>query len=197
MPADMDAEQMEAMLAVVAAIEQLQVPFFVAGSFASNAYGFYRATADVDLVADLKIHHVDPLVEALTGRFYVSKDAVRQAVMSRGSFNVIEFSTSMKVDVFTLKRELFQLEQMQRRMRRALNPEGTIETWLASPEDTILAKLDWYRLGGGVSDRQWGDVLGVMKVQAENLDLAYLRRWADELRLRDLLDRTLSDSGLA
>jgi hypothetical protein len=197
MPNDQKAEQMDALLAVASVIERLDVPFFVAGSFASNAYGFYRATADVDLVADLKISHVEPLVQALTGRFYVSADAVRQAVMSRGSFNVIEFSTSMKLDVFTLKREMFQLEQMQRRVRRSLDPEGTIATWLASPEDTILAKLDWYRLGGGVSDRQWGDVLGVMKVQAENLDLIYLRRWAAELCLTDLLERALADSGLA
>ena len=192
----MDAEQLDALLAVAAAIERLDVPFFIAGSFASNAYGFYRATADADLVADLKIRHIDPLVVALSGRFYIAEEAVRQAVMNRGSFNVIDLNTSMKVDIFAMKREMFQIEEMQRRVRRALTPDGATETWLATPEDTILAKLDWYRLGGGVSDRQWGDVLGVMKVQAENLDLAYLRRWADELRLRDLLDRALDDSGL-
>ena len=192
----MDAEQLDALLAVAAAIERLDVPFFIAGSFASNAYGFYRATADADLVADLKIRHVEPLVAALSGRFYIAEEAVRQAVMNRGSFNVIDLNTSMKVDIFAMKREMFQIEEMQRRVRRALTPDGANETWLATPEDTILAKLDWYRLGGGVSDRQWGDVLGVMKVQAENLDLAYLRRWADELRLRDLLDRALDDSGL-
>lgn len=192
----MDAEQLDALLAVAAAIERLDVPFFIAGSFASNAYGFYRATADADLVADLKIRHVEPLVATLSGRFYIAEEAVRQAVMNRGSFNVIDLNTSMKVDIFAMKREMFQIEEMQRRVRRALTPDGATETWLATPEDTILAKLDWYRLGGGVSDRQWGDVLGVMKVQAENLDLAYLRRWADELRLRDLLDRALDDSGL-
>jgi len=196
MPTDMDAEQMDALLAVAAAIERLDVPFFVAGSFASNAYGFYRATADADVIADLKVRHIEPLVESLSGRFYIAAEAVRQAVMNRSSFNVIEFNTSMKVDVFAMKWALFSLEEMQRRLRRSLTPDGSHETWLATPEDTILSKLDWYRLGGGVSDRQWNDVLGVMKVQAENLDLAYLRRWADELRLRDLLDRAMADSGL-
>jgi hypothetical protein len=192
----MDAEQLDALLAVAAVIERLEVPYFIAGSFASNAYGFYRATADADVVADLKIRHIEPLVGSLTGRFYIAAEAVRQAVMTRSSFNVIEFNTSMKVDVFAMKRELFQLEEMERRVRRRLTPDGAHETWLATPEDTILSKLDWYRLGGGVSDRQWNDVLGVMKVQAENLDFAYLRRWADELRLRDLLDRALAESGL-
>ena len=192
----MDAEQLDALLAVAAAIERLEVPFFIAGSFASNAYGFYRATADADLVADLKIRHIEPLVESLTGRFYIAGEAVRRAVMNRSSFNVIEFNTSMKADVFAMKRELFSLEEMQRRLRHSLTPDGAHETWLATPEDTILSKLHWYRLGEGVSDRQWNDVLGVMKVQAENLDLTYLRRWADELRLRDLFDRALGDSGL-
>lgn len=193
----MDAEQLDALLAVASVIERLDVPFFIAGSYASNAYGFYRATADADLVADLKIRHVEPLVATLSGRFYIAEEAVRQAVMNRGCFNVIDLNTSMKVDIFAMKRELFQIEEMQRRVRHGLTPDGAHETWLATPEDTILAKLDWYRLGGGVSDRQWGDVTGVMKVQAEHLDLAYLRRWADKLRLRDLLDRALADSGLA
>ena len=85
---------------------------------------------------------------------------------------------------------------MHRRQLMPFGDESHPPVWVSTPEDTILAKLDWYRLGGGVSDRQWNDVLGVMKVQAENLDLAYLRRWADELRLRDLLDRALVDSGL-
>lgn len=193
----MNTEQLDAILVVAGILERLDVPYFVAGSFASNAYGFYRATADADLVADLKLRHIEPILEALSNRFYVSPDAVRRSIMDRSSFNVIDFDTSMKVDIFSMKRDLFQLEEMQRRVRRALTPDGAIETWLASPEDTILSKLDWYRLGGGVSDRQWGDVLGVMKVQAENLDLAYLRRWAEELRLTDLLERALDESGLA
>ena len=83
---------------------------------------------------------------------------------------------------------------MQRRVLKSLTPSGEPKTWLASPEDTILSKLDWYRLGGGVSDRQWGDVLGVIKVQADNLDIAYLRRWAEHLRLQELLERALAES---
>lgn len=190
-----DSEQLDALLAVASALETLEVPFFIAGSFASNAYGFYRATADADLVADLKSRHIDPFIAALSVRFYLAPKAVRLAVMNRSSFNVIDFDTSMKIDVFPMKRELFQLEEMQRRVRKPLTPGGETQTWLASPEDTILSKLDWYRLGGGVSDRQWGDVLGVIKVQGESLDEAYLNRWAEELRLTDLLERAWHEAG--
>jgi hypothetical protein len=192
-----NTEQLDALLAVAGIIERLEVPFFIAGSFASNAYGFYRATADADIVADIKQRHIEPLLAALSGRFYVAPEAVRAAVMNRSSFNVIEFETSMKIDVFPMKREMFQLEEMQRRIRKPLTPDGGTETWLATPEDTILSKLDWYRLGGGVSDRQWGDVLGVIKVQGDSLDVAYLKHWAAELRLSDLLERALRESGRA
>jgi hypothetical protein len=99
----------------------------------------------------------------------------------------------MKIDVFPMKREIYQLEEMQRRVRKPLTPRGETETWLASPEDTVLSKLDWYRLGGGVSDRQWGDVLGVIKVQGGSLNLDYLRQWAAHLRLSDLPERALRE----
>src|SRR6185503_13346460 len=84
----MDAEQMDALLAVAAAIERLDVPFFVAGSFANNAYGFYRATADADVIADLKVRHIEPLLESLSGRFYIAAEAVRQLFMKRRRFTV-------------------------------------------------------------------------------------------------------------
>ncbi len=190
-------EQTSVLAKVTQTLEHLEVPYFVAGSFASNVHGFYRATADADLVADLKLRHIEPFAEALRREFYLAEEAIREAVMRRASFNVIHLDTAQKVDVFLLKRELYPLSEMQRRSRQRLSPDAIEQAWFASVEDTILAKLDWFRLGGGVSDRQWGDVTGVMKVQATNLDLDYLQHWAGELRLTDLLQRALEESGLA
>lgn len=190
-------EQIKVLLRVAETLERLEVPHFVAGSFASNAYGFYRATADADLVADLKLRHVTPFAQTLADEFYLNEDAILDAVKRRASFNVIHFDTAQKVDVFLLKREPHPLSEMERRRRQRLAPSAPETVWMASVEDTILAKLDWFRLGGGVSDRQWGDVTGVLKVQAERLDLAYLREMAGELKVSDLLERALQDSGLA
>ena len=189
-------EQASVLVRVTGFLEQLDVPYFVAGSYASNVHGFYRATADADLVADLKLKHVEPFVELLGREFYLDAVAIRDAVMRRASFNVIHFDTSQKVDVFLLKRELFPLAEMERRRQLRLAPGAPEQVWMASVEDTILAKLDWYRLGGGVSDRQWGDVTGVLKVQGERLDFAYLHHWAKELGVADLLGRALQDAGL-
>jgi len=100
------------------------------------------------------------------------------------------------VDVFVSWRSEFARSQLDRRIRASISREAALEVFLASAEDTILAKLDWYRRGGGTSDRQWRDVLGVLKVQAETLDRAHLREWAARLGVADLLCRAVDDAGL-
>jgi hypothetical protein len=109
-------------------------------------------------------------------------------------FGILE--TMLKVDVFVARTDPFHLMQMRRRVLQTTDPDGRTSFYVASPEDTILAKLQWYRDGSGVSDRQWNDVLGVLKVQGAALDRAYLDEWAGELGLKDLLRRAVDDAGL-
>jgi len=101
-----------------------------------------------------------------------------------------------KVDVFPVSTAPFHLMQMRRRILQPVTPDGQVAFYVASPEDTVLAKLQWYRDGGGMSDRQWNDVLGVLKVQGATLDRSYLNEWARELGITDLLHRALDDAGL-
>ncbi len=180
---------------VIAILDTLKIPYCVGGSLASSIHGIPRATMDGDVVAELQLRHCRPLADALSASFLVSLDAVIQAVQNEKSFNAIHRESFVKVDVFATSQRGWQQSQMQRRQLGPLGNEDNTRVYIASPEDTILAKLDWYRLGGGVSDRQWGDVLGVIKMQAENLDLAYLRHWAAHLRLTDLLERALREGG--
>jgi hypothetical protein len=198
MPPPAGADEQAAVLVRMAGIfERLGVRYCVGGSVASNAYGIFRATFDADFVAGLLPSHVPALLRELAEDFYVEPEAVASALQRRASFNVIHLATLQKVDVFAAKFDSFDARQLRRRVAQRVGPAEGDVVWFASPEDTILTKLDWYRQGGGVSDRQWGDVTGVMKVQAERLDLAYLREWAPELRVTDLLERALAESGLA
>ena len=190
------AEILAAITPVVEAFEGLGVAYHIGGSVASSAYGIIRATIDADLVADLRLEHVRPLVKQLEAEYYIDADAVRDAIRRRGSFNAIHLDTMLKVDVFIPKTRAFDQEEL-RRTRREMLVEGTRQFYMASPEGTILNKLEWYKMGGEVSDRQWNDILGVLKVRGTTLDMAYMQRWAKALQVTDLLQRALVEAGMS
>ena len=191
------ANEILVLLLVTTQLEALDVPYALGGSMASAALGIYRATNDADIIADLTEPHVDPLVRALEGAFYIDADAIREAIRHRSSTNLIHLESMFKVDLFIPKRRAFDRNQLARRVSQQVTSEPPRDVYIASAEDTVLAKLEWYRMGGEISDRQWNDILGVLKVQALDIDLAYLRQWAPQLGVADLLARALDDAGLA
>jgi hypothetical protein len=192
----MPSDPIRVALQMARIFEALGVPYALGGALASAVFGEPRATEDIDLVADLQPAHADALIAALGTAFYVPDDALRQAIARRSSFNVIQLETMRKVDVFVARASGLDQEQLGRRRRTVISPDGEAALFLATPEDLILQKLDWYRRGGGVSDRQWRDVLGLLKVQGGRLDRAYLERWAGALALTDLLTRAFGQVGL-
>lgn len=192
----MEAEQTQVNLLVTRTFDSLRIPYFLGGSMASSVHGIYRATADADFVAAVRPDQVEPLARLIQPAFYADLDAIRDAVAAAGSFNIIHLETMMKVDVFVARADPFHLVQMRRRVLQAASADGLTTFYVASAEDTVLAKLQWYREGGEVSDRQWNDILGVLKVQGPALDRVYLREWARKLKLTDLLSRALDDAGL-
>ena len=177
-------------------LERLGVRYCIGGSVASSVYGEVRTTLDVDVVAELRQEHVSTLIAAARSDFHILDDAVRRAVRDKSSFNLIHERMLIKADVFVSPDDRLHREELARSRRVALRAEPESEVQLASPEDVVIHKLRWYRMGEGVSDRQWRDVLGVLKVQASELDREYLVRAADDLDLTDLLSRALSEAGL-
>jgi hypothetical protein len=192
---DMPLDAIEVTLRVTRALEELGVPYFIGGSLASTLYGMVRTTQDADIIADLASEHTPLLVEALQSDFYLDDEMIADAIAQRSSFNIIHRQSMFKVDVFVPRLRHFIKMQFSRAKREMLTSDPGMTANVASPEDTLLAKLEWYRLGGEVSERQWRDVLGVLKVQAGALDLAYLLQMAAELRIEDLLAQALKAAG--
>lgn len=191
-----DSEALGVTRQVTAALDALGVSYVIGGSFASMVHGMVRATMDADIVADLRPLHAAALIEALGAPFYTpGEPAVRQAIEQRGSFNLIHLATMFKIDIFVPTGRPFDRQQLDRRIGEQVGDRPDERLWILSAEDVILAKLEWFRLGGEVSERQWRDVLGVIKTQAPVLDIAYLREWAESLEVGDLLERAWGEVG--
>jgi hypothetical protein len=182
-------------LTVLDALDALDVPYAIGGSLASAVHGVIRATLDADLVPELRLEHVEPLIRRLVPAFYADRETMRQAVQQHSSFNLIDLDTMFKVDVFVARSHPFDRSQLARRQLHRLSEDPPRYAYVSSAEDTVLAKLEWYRMAGETSDRQWQDVLGVLKVQAGRLDRGYLLRMASQLRVAGLLHRALEEAG--
>ncbi|MBZ5592437.1 MAG: hypothetical protein LAP39_09385 [Acidobacteriia bacterium] len=184
----------EGLVRLLEVFDRLEIPYMLGGSGASSVHGLPRTTADFDIVAKLGSEEVLPLVTELQQDFYIDEQQVQAALEHGCSFNVIHFRSSFKFDIFPLTADPYQQAQFGRRRYETSNvfTGEPLDLAVSSPDDVILSKLRWYRLGGELSEQQWNDVLGVIAVQRA-LDVAYLRHWADYLGVRDLLEKALAE----
>ena len=190
------AEPLRVLARVVELLDGLAIAYVIGGSVASGVHGEPRMTQDVDILIELPPSKVDALVQALHGEFYVDPDTVRSAARDRGSFNVIHLAMHHKVDFFVASDEPLDREQLARRMAVPIDPDDTRIIFVTAAENMILRKLDWFRMGNEVSEVQWRDILGMLKISGSLLDLDYIRDLAQRTGLEPLLDRALAQGGL-
>ncbi|KAA3644219.1 MAG: hypothetical protein DWQ07_19110 [Chloroflexi bacterium] len=191
----MQNEPLEVTLLVTGTLEKLDIPYFITGSLGSALYGMVRSTQDADIVAAMRPEHTQAFLNALQDEFFLDEEMIANATEQGTSFNIIHRNTMFKVDVFIPPPDPFQQSQFERTQQLSFSLERERSANFASPEDIILSKLDWYRSGGEISERQWRDVLGVIKTRSVDLDKEYLTRWAHELKVHDLLARALGEAG--
>lgn len=187
-------ELIQALRPVVEELSRLGVRHYIGGSVASWLHGATRSTDDVDIAAELDEEAALALTTALQNEFYVNQQTALDAVRRRSCFNLIHLATSFKIDVFVSQDRAFDRAVQQRAVKGELGDAEPLSTRFATAEDIVLLKLEWYRLGNESSERQWSDLSRVAKIYGHQLDEEYLRHWASELGLTDLLDRLLSSS---
>ena len=183
----------EETLVVTKILDAIGISYLVGGSVASGIWGEMRYTQDIDLVADIQESQIKLLLKAFSPRFYISEIAVTEAIKLGQSFNLIDNETGWKIDIFVLDKDPFQISRFQRKKQIVVNEMGETLNF-STPEDTILQKLIWYRKTDKQSFQQWRDILGIFKLQQSDLDLVYLKQWAEILKLSTELDQALLES---
>ena len=184
-----------AMIPIIEVFECLGIRYYLSGSIACSVYGLPRGAQDIDVVADIQTEHVSALVKHLQGAYTINAQTLRDAIAQRNAFSLLHLSSLVKVDVMLPRGTPFDSLVSQRARQLSLI-EGYQPIWIASPEDVVLMRLEWYRDCGATADDQWNDMLGVLKVQAPTLDLTYLRHVAQTLNDSGLLEQALIDAGI-
>jgi hypothetical protein len=177
---------------VGAAVASVGGSYFVGGSLASSLQGEPRATNDVDIVLELPLGRIREFVAALGSDFEVDVDTLREALLTGTSCNIFFLPVLTKVDLFGVGPSPYDELEFSRK-RPVLVREPDVSLVVKSPEDTVLRKLWWFRKGGEVSERQWRDVVQVLRFSGQGMDDAYLERWADGLGVADLMQRARAE----
>ncbi|MBL8857783.1 MAG: hypothetical protein JNL28_04665 [Planctomycetes bacterium] len=175
-------------------LERLAIPYLLGGSLASATHGEPRATLDADFAVHMTASQAAQLASALETDFYVDREALVEAATLKRPANVMHKRPFVKVDVHVRHAEGHSREEMQRAVRVLVGASAQDVLRISTAEDTVLQKLHWYRMGEEVSDRQWRDILGVLKRNGRKLDHAYMQRWARELGVLDLLERAIAQA---
>lgn len=174
------------------AFDAAGIPYLVGGSVASTVHGEPRGTLDVDFAVHMEPAQAEGLRAALAERFIVDVLSIREAALAKRMFNAIHSELFVKADVHVRESTGHSKAEMDRAMEVELTGAGGLVR-VASPEDVVLRKLWWFREGGEVSERQWRDVLGVLRVRGDRLELDHMERWAGALGVEELLSRALGE----
>ena len=169
-------------------LEKLGIPYMIGGSVAAIAYGEPRLTLDMDVVVKMDRDKAKEFSESLGQEYYVNLDSILEAIRSKGHFNIINSEQGIKVDFYILKDEAFDQEEFSRRRKESF--DNIREATFASPEDVILKKMEWCKMGE--SEKHLEDIKGILKISGSKIDLSYIDEWASKIGISDIWNKLKS-----
>ncbi|MDY0357761.1 MAG: hypothetical protein RBR19_17900 [Sedimentisphaerales bacterium] len=175
-------------------LDSLGIPYAIGGSIASSVYGTVRFTRDADIAVLPFAAAADRFYAMLKDEFYVSEEAMQQALSCCGSFNIVHFETAFKIDLFLLGPSEFEQQLLVRSRMVRLGETPESDLCFVSPEDVILLKLRRLSESDAFEESQWGDILGVLAIQGRALDFARLTEDARILGVEELLERAIAEA---
>ncbi len=187
-------EPSELLERLVIVAERLRIPYLTVGSMATISFGDPRLTNDVDVVIDLRQNQIEQFCASFPApEFYLSKSAVESAVIRKRQFNIIHPSSGLKIDCILPTGTAFDVSQLKRGVRQTILENRT--AIFSSPEDVIIKKMEYFREGG--SEKHLRDITGVLKLQGDKIDRAYILSWAERLELTpiwEMIETRLKES---
>lgn len=176
---------------VIEKLGNINLSYMITGAFACNYYGQPRLTHDLDLIVVISPADIPKIVTLFKQDFYIDEEIIKEALLHKTMFNLVHYATGFKIDFWILKEDTFSHTEFQRRKKVKLFNK---ETYLATAEDTILSKLQWYKISE--SEKHFSDALKVYEIQKNILDINYVQTWADKLSLREIFNRLMKGSAL-
>jgi len=182
----------EHVVAIGRVLDSLGIAWVLGGSLASSIVGEPRSTMGVDIAVRMEAERVASFVDAVRDDYYVDESMVNDAVLRCGSFNLIHSTTGMKIDLFALGDDVLDVRQLNR--RELVEVDVGVSIWVGAADDQVLRKLRWFRMGGEVSERQWRDVVSILRVQGSRISVPELLAVAGPLGLAGLVERVVLDA---
>ena len=174
--------QLDILLLVCDTLDKLKINYMLTGAYAVSFYGRPRSTHDIDINISISTHNVKDIYNAFKDSFYISREQIEEAIRYQSMFNVVHNETIDKIDFWILKDDEFDKERFGRRRKETVSGK---EIFISSPEDVILSKLDWYKKSD--IQKHYDDVSGIFEIQQRNLDIDYVKKWAEKLSFLSIL----------
>ena len=170
-----------------------KIDFVIGGSLASSLWGQERTTHDADVAVLLDLEKLRLLEPLVTWPYIMDTESIRSSLSNPREFasgQILNGETLDKIDLFLLSDSAYTTARFANRRYVEVSPEKSLP--FSSPEDIVITKLRWFVLGNRVSDRQWNDIVQVLEIQQGQLDDAYLKFWAENFGILQLLQEAKS-----